>query len=118
MGNFADRIEVAAGDRNVNVLAGSAFEFIGARAARVVVGLASEFGINNPPDQLATVLFGPEVQLQRGVIPREKTLGEGVGESMVLVDDFAAPGDRLVVELVNDGAANVEISVVVRIIPQ
>jgi hypothetical protein len=70
-------------------------------------------------DVTATVQFGPEVQLEEGVLA---SVGANalVGPKMpddIVVDDVAAAGDRLVVRLSNANAAAAVVQIKVRIIP-
>jgi hypothetical protein len=125
MPNFAFRVNVAAGGRVANALAGSPFEFV-PRDSKVAVALAVQ-AIQTVPgtppntnqgEVTTNITFGAELQLQNGVPALERSDGAGalIPEN-VLVDDVAEAGDRLVVELLNAGAAGNDVSGVVRILP-
>lgn len=115
MPNFAFRQSVAAATTVANALAGSAFEFVG-RPSRVAIALATS---NAAGEVTATVQFGPEVQLEEGVVAAEP--GTDMGPRLpdnVVVDDVAAAGDRLVVRLTNAHASTAYIvRGIVRILP-
>lgn len=98
-----------------NAFAGSAFEFIG-RASRVTI--ASTVIAAGASEVTATIQFGPEVQLEEGVISSERVVAAGPQmPDDVVVDDVAAPGDRLVMRLTNTGAGARDVRTKVRIIP-
>ncbi len=129
MPNFAIVIPAAtlgAGVTIPNALAGSPFEFVPrdskvaiAAAVQPIQGTPGTPPNTNAGEVTANVTFGSELQLQNGAVP----LGEGVSGSTakipdnVIVDDVAAAGDRLVVELNNAGAAGNLVSILVRILP-
>ncbi len=98
-----------------NLFAGSAFEFIG-RPSRVIIAATIEVaGLSNVT---ATIQYGPEVQLEEGVINVEALAGRGpLWGDDVIVDDMAAPGDRLVFRATNAVGAPIDIRAKVRIIP-
>lgn len=114
MPNFSTLTAVGAGAVVANALAGSAFEFMG-RPSRVAIGITCAAAAAN--DITATIQFGPEVQLEEGIVPIEAAAGAGtIMPDHILVDDVAAAGDRLVVRLTSalvGGNCNVK----VRIIP-
>lgn len=87
-----------------NAFAGSAFEFIG-RPSRVAIGMAADaatFGAT------ATIQFGPEVQLEEGLIQMEAVANTGViFPDHILVDDVAAAGDRLVARITAGAAGDI-----------
>lgn len=116
MPNFSVAPDIVAGTTNANIFAGSAFEFIG-RASRVAIAMVAEAGAV-AGDMLATIQFGPEVQLEEGNVSVE--LGAGQGAKLpedILVDDVAAAGDRLVGRVTNTSAGNLHCMCKVRIIP-
>ena len=114
MANFSTNTAVGAGGIVANALAGSAFEFIG-RPSRVQIAITTVVAALG--DITATIQFGPEVQLEEGIVPVEP--GVGFGTMMpdhIIVDDVAAAGDRLVVRLTS-AAVGGQVYVKARIIP-
>ncbi|MHC4607354.1 MAG: hypothetical protein ACYTAF_10575 [Planctomycetota bacterium] len=124
MPNFSFRVAVPAGGIVANALAGSPFEFVG-RDSKVAVALAMEPDAAPPLNGgtvTATVSFGSELQLQGGVVPMSNPVQVGVDPGAqipqnVIVDDVAAAGDRLVIELVSTDATPNNVSGIVRILP-
>ena len=125
MPNFALRTSVPAGGSVANALAGSPFEFV-PRDSKVAIAMAVAIieavpGTPPPTNQgevTCNVTFGSELQLQNGVPPLEQERGGGAKlPDNVLVDDVAAAGDRLVVELLNSGAAANVVNIIVRVLP-
>lgn len=88
---------VAAGGSNVNVLSGSAFEFIKrpSRVAFYIVGDAAG-------EMRATVQSGAEVLMEEAPISRAARVP--VVPDDLTVQDVAMPGDRLKLALRNTGA--------------
>lgn len=84
-----------------NVLAGSQFEFL-ARPSIVQV-----FAVQDPADLAEIeVFFGQELQLPQS--PVTAVAAAGLGPNVPddeIVNDIGAPGDRLVVRLVETGGA-------------
>ena len=114
MPNFSVLVSVPISGVVANAFAGSAFEFIG-RPSRVAIAATVELA--GASDITGTVQFGPEVQLEEGNINAER--GVGAGPQMpddVLVDDVAAPGDRLVFRLTNAVATARDVRIKVRIL--
>lgn len=125
MPNFAIRVPVPAGGRVANALAGSPFEFV-PRDSKVAVAMSVAIieavpGTPPPTNQgevTTNITFGAELQLQNGVPALEQERGAGAKlPDNVVVDDVAAAGDRLVVELLNAGVAINNVNVIVRILP-
>lgn len=107
---------VAAGGVNANVLAGSQFEFIRA-PSRVQIYIVADTVATAVPE--AEIFFGQEIELPQAVVGLVLTAGTGpaVPDDLV-VDDVAAPNDRLVVRLLETGGlAAAIIRVLVKITP-
>lgn len=116
MPNFSIMVQIGAGATNANIFAGSAFEFIG-RPSRVALALIGQ-STTTPGDLVATVQFGPEVQLEEGVLAAEAAAGVGAKlPDDIIVDDVAAAGDRLVGRVTNTSAGALWVHAKVRIIP-
>jgi hypothetical protein len=109
MANFSLLTSIGAGATVANAFAGSAFEFIG-RPSRVVI--ASTVIAAGASEVTGTIQFGPEIQLEEGVAAAGPSYADDV-----IVDDVAAPGDRLVYRLTNTGAAARDVRTKVRILP-
>ena len=95
-----------------NLLEGSAFEFIGV-PSRITVAATST-------DTNLTMDFqiGPELLLEAAPLPQEN--GTGTGPQLpdnLLIEDVAAPGDRLVARIRNTTAGTPDVTVLVRIEP-
>lgn len=92
---------IAIGATIPNVLAGSQFEFIRV-PSRVQVYAVADIVATGVAE--IEVFFGQEIELPQSVISGVLTAGTGptVPEDLV-VDDIAAPNDRLVVRLVETG---------------
>ena len=97
---------VPAGGTVPNVLVGSAFEFAGVPTA-VRVYASREADIAPGDDVVASVQFGPDVQLEPGPIAVEQSVqgGPRIPDNLV-AEGVAAPGDRLQVSLRETGGAN------------
>lgn len=83
-----------------NIMAGSQFEFVG-RPSRIqiysVADLADEVDLE--------CFFGQELQASPAPLP-QVTIGTGpVVPDALLVDDIAAPGDRITIRLTETNAA-------------
>jgi len=92
---------VAIGGVIQNLMTGSQFEFL-ARATRVQI-----YGSQDPLD-LGTmeVFFGQELEMAVSPIPFSLNAGEGpLVPNDLLLDDFGAPGDRIVIRLTETGGA-------------
>ncbi len=114
MPQFSILNEMPASSTVANLFAGSAFEFIG-RTSRVIIAATIEVG--GVSNVTATIQYGPEVQLEEGVINVEALAGRGPSWSDdVIVDDIAAAGDRLVFRVTNAFAGIIDIRAKVRII--
>lgn len=93
---------LAAGAINVNVLAGSAFEFIKSRMARVrfyVVG-------NAAGDQRVTIQSGSDVLMEESPISRQNRVP--IVPDDLTCEDIATNGDRLKLQVRNTGAGAVD----------
>ena len=113
MPTIRETVSIAAGGQNANVLQGSQFEFL-ARPSVVQVFAVQDAGDFGEIE----VFFGQELQLPQSALSH-RTAGEGpfVPDDEI-VNDVGAPGDRLVVRLVETGgAAAAEIRVMVKITP-
>lgn len=103
---------LAASATNENIIAGSQFEFLG-RPSRVQVYSAADTGdIVN-----LEVFFGQELQATPAPVPR---VTDGTGPTVpddLVVDDVGAPGDRLVLRLVNTLAVAADVRTMVVITP-
>jgi len=105
---------LAAGGTNANVLTGSQFEFLGTVSQVQVYAIQDTGGAAGIGE--IEVFFGQELQLSQSP-PNSKAAGPEVPEDL-LVDDFGAGGDRLVVRLVETGgAAAATMNVLVKITP-
>jgi hypothetical protein len=72
----------------------------------------------NPGMITTNITFGAELQLQNGSPPLERTQGSGaLIPDNVAVDDVAAAGDRLVIELLSNHTSAIEVRGIVRILP-
>jgi len=92
---------VATGGVIQNLMAGSQFEFT-ARPTRIQVYASQD------PADLGTieVFFGQELQVATSPIPFALNPGEGpIVPNDIVADDFAAPGDRIVIRLTETGGA-------------
>lgn len=97
-----------------NVLAGSQFEFL-ARPSVVQI-----FAAQDPADLgEMEVFFGQELQLPQAPVQYAPAAGEGpVVPNDEVVNDVGAPGDRMVVRLVETGGlATAIVRVMVKITP-
>ena len=105
---------LAAGGANANVLQGNQFEFIQTPSRVQVFAVQEGAGVGE-----IEVFFGQELQLPQ-TQPNLRAAGAG-GPSVQddgLVDDYAAPGDRLVVRVAETGGAAVTaLRVLVKITP-
>jgi len=94
-----------------NILAGSQFEFVGV-PSRVQVYVVTDV-VNTIS---AEITFGQELQIPASNVSTATAAGQGpVVPDDILIDDFAAPGDRIVIRLteIAGGVANVARSLVV-----
>lgn len=106
---------VAAGTTVANIMAGSQFEFMG-RPARVQVYQVGDPAAAGPYN--SEVFFGQELELADGPGPiGVAAIGPTIPDDLVL-DDVAAPGDRLIIRLTETGgAANAIVRTLVVITP-
>lgn len=115
MPNFSLVAAVGAGGVIQNIFAGSAFEFIN-RPSRVAIAALAD-STATIGDIVATIQFGPEVQLENGILMLEGAAG--VGPKLpddICCDDVAAAGDRLVMRVTNANVAPMNVLVKVRVI--
>jgi len=113
---------ILAGGTVGNALAGNQFEFLGAPSV-VQVFAVNDIGGGAAPGTFGVseieVFFGQEIQLPQSILGDSANAGEfpKVPDDE-LVNDVGAPGDRLVVRLVETGGAlNVRINGMVKITP-
>lgn len=105
-----------AGTNTPNILTGSQFEFLG------VLSRVQVYGIQDTTPALlgvgeVEIFFGQELQLSLSPV-NLKGAGPEVPEDL-LIDDFAAGGDRLVVRVNETGGVNpATLNVLVKITPQ
>lgn len=105
--------DLLAGGAEGNVVAGNQFEFIQAPSRVQVWAVAQGTGVGE-----IEVFFGQELQLPQAPA-NVVTAGGPNTDSDLLVDDYAAPGDRLVIRIVETGGANpVTIRTLTKISPQ
>lgn len=124
MPNFSLWNTVATTTTLPNILAGSPFEFVG-RDSRVAVAMGcTNYGAVNPAIGAVTtnITFGSELQVQNANLPATGgTAAQPQSARLpdhVVVDDVAAAGDRLVIELTNADAVTAAVcNTVVRILP-
>ena len=84
-----------------NLLAGSQFEFVGT-PSRVQI-----YSIVDPADAVdMEVTFGQELQIPASPLPQSAGAGGGpTVPDQLIVDDIAAPGDRIVIRLTETAGA-------------
>jgi hypothetical protein len=101
MPTFRQTTTLGANETNPNIMQGSQFEFPG-RPTRVQVYSIAELG-----DEVdIEVFFGQELQLSRSALNAGIAAAQGVRvPDDLIVDDIAAPGDRLVVALTETAGA-------------
>ncbi len=92
---------LGAGALNGNVLAGSQFEFLGAPSRVQIYAIQDTTGAAGVGE--VEIFFGQELQFSQSPV-NSKAAGPEVPEDL-LVDDFGAAGDRLVVRLTETGGA-------------
>ena len=84
-----------------NILAGSQFEFIGT-PSRVQIYAVADTG-TGPVD--CEVTFGQELQIPASPLPAVAVGTGPVAPDNLLIDDIAAPGDRIVIRQTETGGA-------------
>lgn len=101
MPTFRQTTTLGANETNNNIMAGSQFEFPG-RVTRVQIYALAEAG-----DAVsAEVFFGQELQLATSPLNVGAAAGAGpIVPDDLIVDDVAAPGDRLVIGMTETAAA-------------
>lgn len=114
MPTIKKRVTLTAGGENANVFTGSAYEYLGQRA-RVTLAVAKDNTATFAP--LIDFQVGPELLLESSPVGVEQTAGGGaILPENILIEDFAAPGDRLVGRLrESGGAAGGDVDVMIRI---
>ncbi|MEE8509337.1 MAG: hypothetical protein V3T07_09755 [Myxococcota bacterium] len=112
MPQIRNRTTLLLGTANANVIAGSAYEFVG-RPSRVQVWV-----VGSAQGLIAQVQFGPELQFELGTVPEEAAPDRGpLTDDVPLADDIASAGDRIVVRVENPTAGNIDEEHIVRITP-
>lgn len=115
MSQFSLITAVPAGGQVANAFAGSAFEFLRGMSRVSIASVVAAAGIGSVT---GTIQFGPEVQLEEGAVHVEALAGRGpLMPEDIIVDDFAAGGDRLVLRLTNTGGAAYNVMSKVKITP-
>lgn len=105
----------AAGTTTPNVLTGSQFEFLGVASRIQIYAIQDSTGAAGVGQ--VEVFFGQELQLSQSQV-NLKAAGPEIPEDLV-VDDFGAGGDRLVVRVVETGGAlGATVNILVKITPQ
>lgn len=114
MPSIRERTVLAAGGQTVNMLAGNQFEFIRAPSRVQVFGIQDSTGAAGVGE--LEVFFGQELELPQAR-PNLLAFGPTIPNDLLL-DDFAAPGDRLVVRATETGGAlGATLAVLVKIDP-
>lgn len=117
MSQFSIVTTITTGATVANAFAGSAFEFVG-RPSRVVISATTVAAAALANEVTGTIQYGPEIQLEEGIINAERVVSAGPSwADDVLVDDLAAPGDRLVFRLTNTAGVSRDVRTKVRITP-
>ena len=105
---------LVAGGSNNNVLSGSQFEFLGAPSRVQIYAIQDTGGLGGVGE--VEVFFGQELQYSQNPV-NVKAAGPTIPDDL-LVDDFGAAGDRLVVSVSETGGAlGVTINTLVKITP-
>jgi len=105
---------LAAGAQNANVLQGSQFEFLGAISRLQIYAIQDSTGAAGVGE--VEIFFGQELQFTQSPV-NIKIAGPDVPDDL-LIDDFGALGDRLVVRVSETGgAAGVTVNTLVKITP-
>jgi len=106
---------LAAGAQNANVLQGSQFEFLGT-PSRIQVYAIDDTAAGSGGVSEVEIFFGQELQFTQSQI-NAKVAGPDIPDDL-LIDDFGAAGDRLVVRVSETGGAlAVVINTLVKITP-
>jgi hypothetical protein len=101
---------IAAGGNNPNVLAGSAFEFVGF-PARVNIGIVGDAG----GFLRATVQSGSDVLMEESPVSRAARVP--VWPDDYDLEDVAAAGDRLKIAIRNTGVAALDVFWAIKVTP-
>jgi len=92
---------LAAGAQVANVLTGSQFEFLGAPSRVQVYAIDDTAGAGGVSE--VEIFFGQELEFSQSPV-NVKAAGPDVPDDL-LIDDFGAGGDRLVVRVTETGGA-------------
>lgn len=104
----------ALGTTTPNILTGSQFEFLGI-ASRIQIYAIQDTGGGAGVGEVE-VFFGQELQFSQSPV-NLKTFGPEIPEDLI-IDDFGAGGDRLVVRVTETGGAAIAVvNVLVKITP-
>ena len=113
MPTIRKRVALTANGEIANVLSGSSYEFVG-RTSRIQVALAGEGVVGFGP--VADIQVGPELLAESANISSETAANTGARlPDYLIVDDMAAPGDRVIVRLRETSGVGGQVSVMVRI---
>jgi len=105
---------LAAGAQVANVLTGSQFEFLGAISRVQVYAIDDSGGAGGVGE--VEIFFGQELQFTQSPV-NIKAAGPNVPDDL-LIDDFGALGDRLVIRVSETGgAAGATLNTLVKITP-
>jgi len=105
---------LALGAQNANVLTGSQFEFLGAPSRIQVYAIQDSTGAAGVGE--VEIFFGQELEFSQSPV-NIKAAGPDVPDDL-LIDDFGAGGDRLVVRVTETGGAlGVTVNTLVKITP-
>jgi len=105
---------LAAGAQNANVLQGSQFEFLGTPSRIQVYAIDDSGGAGGTGE--VEIFFGQELQFTQSPV-NIKAAGPDVPDDL-LIDDFGAAGDRLVVRISETRGANgATVNTLVKITP-
>lgn len=105
---------LAAGAQNANVLTGSQFEFLGAPSRIQIYAIQDSTGAAGVGE--VEIFFGQELEFSQSPT-NIKAAGPDIPDDL-LIDDFGAGGDRLVVRVTETGGAlGVTVNTLVKITP-
>lgn len=105
---------LAAGAVNANVLTGSQFEFLGAPSRIQVYAIDDSNGAGGVGE--VEIFFGQELEFSQSPV-NIKAAGPDVPDDL-LIDDFGAGGDRLVVRVTETGGTlGATVNTLVKITP-
>lgn len=105
-------VDLAAGGVEGNAVAGNQFEFIQVPSRVQIWGVHEGTGVGE-----LEVFFGQELQLPQAQANKVTAGGPNINQDL-LVDDYAAPGDRLVLRCTETGGVDaVQMRLLVKITP-